>query len=130
MAETRNPLPASPSGKPQRVSITDSFGASPVSSALDHSARRDPGGENTTLTPDRKSTRLNSSHLGISYAVFCLKKKNRLDKRRTHAQCPTCVARFAASARRGGGDGGACPATVVSRIPVSPVLSLFFFFFK
>src|SRR5262245_62302848 len=27
---------------------------------------------------DRKSTRLNSSHLGISYAVFCLKKKRRL----------------------------------------------------
>src|SRR5258705_3071836 len=27
---------------------------------------------------DRKSTRLNSSHLGISYAVFCLKKKNQL----------------------------------------------------
>src|SRR5262245_65008123 len=26
-------------------------------------------------TQDRKSTRLNSSHLGISYAVFCLKKK-------------------------------------------------------
>src|SRR5688500_9426695 len=26
-------------------------------------------------TPDRKSTRLNSSHLVISYAVFCLKKK-------------------------------------------------------
>src|SRR5947199_10696061 len=26
---------------------------------------------------DRKSTRLNSSHLGISYAVFCLKKKIR-----------------------------------------------------
>src|SRR5690625_5922554 len=31
-----------------------------------------------TLTPerDRKSTRLNSSHVAISYAVFCLKKKN------------------------------------------------------
>src|SRR5258705_9837409 len=28
---------------------------------------------------DRKSTRLNSSHLGISYAVFCLKKKNKID---------------------------------------------------
>src|SRR5262245_64041601 len=28
------------------------------------------------LLRDRKSTRLNSSHLGISYAVFCLKKKN------------------------------------------------------
>src|SRR5947199_9786617 len=26
---------------------------------------------------DRRSTRLNSSHLGISYAVFCLKKKKR-----------------------------------------------------
>src|SRR5688500_19979303 len=28
---------------------------------------------------DRKSTRLNSSHLVISYAVFCLKKKNKTD---------------------------------------------------
>src|ERR1035441_10877511 len=28
-------------------------------------------------TTDRKSTRLNSSHLGISHAVFCLKKKNK-----------------------------------------------------
>src|SRR5947199_9663307 len=28
-------------------------------------------------TRDRKSTRLNSSHLGISYAVFCLKKKKK-----------------------------------------------------
>src|SRR5262245_63929090 len=34
--------------------------------------------ERSQLSPvDRKSTRLNSSHLGISYAVFCLKKKNR-----------------------------------------------------
>src|SRR5258705_8193007 len=29
---------------------------------------------------DRKSTRLNSSHLGISYAVFCLKKKKNTTK--------------------------------------------------
>src|SRR5438045_6022989 len=29
------------------------------------------------LEADRKSTRLNSSHLGISYAVFCLKKKKK-----------------------------------------------------
>src|SRR5438067_7229779 len=29
------------------------------------------------LIPDRKSTRLNSSHVSISYAVFCLKKKKR-----------------------------------------------------
>src|SRR3989454_6220285 len=33
-------------------------------------------------TKDRKSTRLNSSHLVISYAVFCLKKK----KKYTHTQ--------------------------------------------
>src|ERR1039458_10693820 len=32
----------------------------------------------TRYQGDRKSTRLNSSHLGISYAVFCLKKKNTL----------------------------------------------------
>src|SRR5690625_1459517 len=30
----------------------------------------------TTWAIDRKSTRLNSSHVAISYAVFCLKKKN------------------------------------------------------
>src|SRR3712207_8454597 len=32
--------------------------------------------EETTRRQDRKSTRLNSSHANISYAVFCLKKKN------------------------------------------------------
>src|SRR5262245_64246198 len=32
-------------------------------------------GSHVHLWEDRKSTRLNSSHLGISYAVFCLKKK-------------------------------------------------------
>src|SRR5207249_11971170 len=30
--------------------------------------------------PDRKSTRLNSSHVSISYAVFCLKKKKKMNK--------------------------------------------------
>src|SRR2546430_17352275 len=33
-----------------------------------------------TLPRDRKSTRLNSSHSQISYAVFCLKKKNKNKK--------------------------------------------------
>src|SRR2546422_3890193 len=33
---------------------------------------------------DRKSTRLNSSHGYISYAVFCLKKKNKDEKSREH----------------------------------------------
>src|SRR5204862_2517716 len=34
------------------------------------------------LGRDRKSTRLNSSHVEISYAVFCLKKKKKKNKRR------------------------------------------------
>src|SRR3989475_9265822 len=36
---------------------------------------RDPGAEGGHAAADRKSTRLNSSHSQISYAVFCLKKK-------------------------------------------------------
>src|SRR5687768_18220445 len=35
---------------------------------------------------DRKSTRLNSSHGYISYAVFCLKKKKTKTKKKTHQQ--------------------------------------------
>src|SRR3712207_8972723 len=39
--------------------------------------------ESVAGTPaDRKSTRLNSSHANISYAVFCLKKKNIIDLRK------------------------------------------------
>src|SRR5947199_5467896 len=49
--------------------------------------RRDPAarlpapgdGPRAAAILDRKSTRLNSSHLGISYAVFCLKKKKKKD---------------------------------------------------
>src|SRR2546426_3628633 len=46
------------------------------------------------MTGDRKSTRLNSSHLVISYAVFCLKKKkkkknNRITKSNKTEEC--CV---------------------------------------
>src|ERR1039458_6023439 len=40
---------------------------------------------------DRKSTRLNSSHLGISYAVFCLKKKNCQDDRPHPASGPAAL---------------------------------------
>src|SRR2546426_1528788 len=40
-----------------------------------------------TPPPDRKSTRLNSSHLVISYAVFCLKKK----KQRSYDHLTSCV---------------------------------------
>src|SRR5437868_11024112 len=37
---------------------------------------------------DRKSTRLNSSHVSISYAVFCLKKKKKKYKKYTQNQTP------------------------------------------
>src|SRR3712207_8969950 len=40
----------------------------------------------TSNISDRKSTRLNSSHANISYAVFCLKKKKKTDPTRQHAQ--------------------------------------------
>src|SRR6266704_5521415 len=46
-----------------------------------HPRRRDPyplpDGAAVRPGPDRKSTRLNSSHVSISYAVFCLKKKKK-----------------------------------------------------
>src|SRR3712207_7897687 len=41
------------------------------------------GGREGRAGPDRKSTRLNSSHANISYAVFCLKKKKK-NKNKTH----------------------------------------------
>src|SRR4051794_41228252 len=41
-----------------------------------------------TSLPDRKSTRLNSSHPSISYAVFCLKKKN---TQNTEHRIPQCL---------------------------------------
>src|SRR5262245_65333007 len=48
-----------------------------VGSVADEATRADASLDQgrKLLRPDRKSTRLNSSHLGISYAVFCLKKK-------------------------------------------------------
>src|SRR3712207_7110696 len=47
--------------------LSPPFGAARASGRL-------PGGD-AGLPEDRKSTRLNSSHANISYAVFCLKKK-------------------------------------------------------
>src|ERR1022692_5063530 len=43
------------------------------------------------LGPDRKSTRLNSSHLVISYAVFCLKKKKQKKNENNKPERPTCT---------------------------------------
>src|SRR5438045_7139180 len=40
----------------------------------------------TGVYTDRKSTRLNSSHLGISYAVFCLKKKKKVNTHKIYTR--------------------------------------------
>src|SRR5256885_13257830 len=64
-------------------------------------AARGPGPRARQRCPvgDRKSTRLNSSHLVISYAVFCLKKKNvfsrRPTKTNTRPQSQTALLRHA-----------------------------------
>src|SRR5690606_2943244 len=59
---------------PGGVTVLDgeSFHQRPVANLAD-ALRYVPG----TWAVDRKSTRLNSSHVKISYAVFCLKKKNK-----------------------------------------------------
>src|SRR5205085_9344673 len=56
---------------------TTLFRSSPRARAELHDVRRDPRfrGRRRQRCEDRKSTRLNSSHSQISYAVFCLKKK-------------------------------------------------------
>src|SRR5882724_12151687 len=52
--------------------------ALPISPYTPPGRRTDgPSPSSTVERRDRKSTRLNSSHLGISYAVFCLKKKTK-----------------------------------------------------
>src|ERR1035438_10607402 len=63
-------------------------------------ARREGFEDDTEL--DRKSTRLNSSHLGISYAVFCLKKKQPHSARRRRAGTPRVGQRRRFRAHRGG----------------------------
>src|SRR3989454_5065219 len=53
------------------------FACSPIATVPSGCRRWMPS---TTSGRDRKSTRLNSSHLVISYAVFCLKKKKKTDE--------------------------------------------------
>src|ERR1039458_8861693 len=75
---------------------------------------------------DRKSTRLNSSHLGISYAVFCLKKKKRAKHTRISSP-PTSPNRACRPSDTHVGQG--CPSGQ-ARAPTAPtLLCLFFFFF-
>src|SRR5256886_12118533 len=70
------------------------------------------GGRVTLRERDRKSTRLNSSHSQISYAVFCLKKKNQRDRATFHLQI-----HFRVSIRRGRFDMHTIVGTVPSFVP-------------
>src|SRR5690349_22106840 len=49
---------------------------------ITHGKLRSRNGFSRSERGDRKSTRLNSSHVEISYAVFCLKKKKKKKRRR------------------------------------------------
>src|ERR1039458_8902529 len=75
---------------------------------------------------DRKSTRLNSSHLGISYAVFCLKKKKKKDKHRALMRERPCdMYTPADNPATEGPPHVACAL----RVPVAPLVFSFLFFF-
>src|SRR3712207_8437512 len=66
-------------GQPRRPAPLHARGRRPGAAggvAPLHPAVRLPRGARPGERRDRKSTRLNSSHANISYAVFCLKKKN------------------------------------------------------
>src|SRR5690625_5796698 len=58
-----------------RVSAVGVSGICPVVLPVDHEGRGLRPTILYSIDQDRKSTRLNSSHVAISYAVFCLKKK-------------------------------------------------------
>src|ERR1035438_10631973 len=62
-------------GQPELTEYIDADLVPPIRSVKD---RQNGASVDQCVTGhrDRKSTRLNSSHLGISYAVFCLKKNN------------------------------------------------------
>src|SRR5438105_7629741 len=75
------------------VQVTLVLAPSPVltlalASAVAPPAWRPPVPSTSAARPDRKSTRLNSSHEWISYAVFCLKKKKQKKATSKPAQSP------------------------------------------
>src|ERR1035438_1951054 len=71
-------IPFDWNGNPRNIGIAlpNTTTGTPSPSTVRITTLFDPtGGSSIEPGTDRKSTRLNSSHLGISYAVFCLKKK-------------------------------------------------------
>src|SRR5207253_10897649 len=73
---------APPPARPRPPPCANASRAAPISSPATlpptaATAGRSPRWTTSSSETDRKSTRLNSSHVAISYAVFCLKKKIR-----------------------------------------------------
>src|SRR2546427_2421492 len=64
------------SGASHAASKASAKGSTPSTHSIHFASRR-----KCPEIPDRKSTRLNSSHSQISYAVFCLKKKKKKQKK-------------------------------------------------
>src|SRR5690625_6339468 len=69
-------------GESVSLSVSVALVGSVVALSLSRGATTEPtSATETDSETDRKSTRLNSSHVAISYAVFCLKKKKQHSKR-------------------------------------------------
>src|SRR5256885_12135138 len=69
-------------GEPKVIANAEGFRTTPSVVAFSKTGERLVGlvaRRQAVTNPDRESTRLNSSHLVISYAVFCLEKKKRLN---------------------------------------------------
>src|SRR3712207_7107970 len=64
----------------REIGIRKAKGKRRASAKSDSGSYRPPRQQAEYAQRDRKSTRLNSSHANISYAVFCLKKKNQFSR--------------------------------------------------
>src|SRR5256884_1693591 len=83
--------PASPSAASESAVAPASAGPANASAVLPLTSTSEAGPPRRLLG-DRKSTRLNSNHGYISYAVFCLKKKKPAQRAAHDQPCPvTCV---------------------------------------
>src|SRR5690625_7019625 len=69
--------------------VSDTVGSADAGDVAQALKADDRSSDTTPNEADRKSTRLNSSHVAISYAVFCLKKKNVIFDSRLHIRIAT-----------------------------------------
>src|SRR3989442_11851613 len=81
------PISVHEEGPRRRLPLLSTTGrATRLRGGLRLRGRAADGGDRPVVERDRKSTRLNSSHVRISYAVFCLKKKKNKISNKTTTQ--------------------------------------------